>query len=141
MRTWLSGYLSTLVMIPVVLLILVGTIDTIRSYNAFTEASYTQDLGALLYKTSAVVHEMQKERGMSAGFISSKGANFASALPRQRQLLSSKINDLTNFLSENSFDNETQTELDTLLTRLKQLDTIRSQVSNQTIAILSLIHI
>ncbi len=33
----------------------------------------------------AMTHELQKERGASAGFISSRGANFAEALPRQRQ--------------------------------------------------------
>lgn len=33
---------------------------------------------------SALVHEMQKERGMSAGFIGSKGKNFADKLPGQR---------------------------------------------------------
>ena len=33
---------------------------------------------------SAVVHELQKERGMSAGFLGSKGARFTTELPRQR---------------------------------------------------------
>ncbi len=34
---------------------------------------------------SAVVHEMQKERGLSAGFISSKGSKFCQELPAQRK--------------------------------------------------------
>ena len=135
MRTWLSGYLSTLVMIPVVLLILVIGTDIVRSLDAQSDASYTVDLGNLLEKTSAVIHEMQKERGMSAGFISSKGANFATALPRQRQLLDSKLAEFNEFLSENSFDDDTQGELDTLSQRLKQLARVRSEVSNQSIAI------
>ncbi|MBK8174994.1 MAG: nitrate- and nitrite sensing domain-containing protein [Rhodospirillales bacterium] len=34
---------------------------------------------------SSLIHELQKERGMSAGFISSKGAKFADDIPAQRQ--------------------------------------------------------
>jgi methyl-accepting chemotaxis protein len=43
---------------------------------------------------SAVVHELQKERGMSAGFIGSKGAKFAAELPRQRELTEAKRKEL-----------------------------------------------
>ncbi len=35
-------------------------------------------------KISSLVHELQKERGTSAGFIGSKGSKFADALPQQR---------------------------------------------------------
>ena len=35
---------------------------------------------------SAVVHELQKERGLSAGFIGSKGSKFADDLKKQREL-------------------------------------------------------
>ena len=35
-------------------------------------------------KVSALVHELQKERGVSAGFIGSKGSKFGDVLPQQR---------------------------------------------------------
>lgn len=35
-------------------------------------------------KVSALVHELQKERGTSAGFIGSKGSKFGDVLPQQR---------------------------------------------------------
>jgi methyl-accepting chemotaxis protein len=34
--------------------------------------------------TAAAIHELQKERGMSSGFVASKGKAFADALPAQR---------------------------------------------------------
>jgi len=34
---------------------------------------------------SELVHELQKERGMTAGFLGSKGVKFAYKLPTQRQ--------------------------------------------------------
>lgn len=133
MRTWLSGHLSTLVMIPVVLLILVGIIDTYRAFSTLNDASYTIKLDNLVNHTSSVVHEMQKERGMSAGFISSNGTNFSSTLPGQRQALDQQISALKIFLADNSFDDETQGELDTLVGRLNQLSSIRQRVTSISI--------
>ncbi len=47
---------------------------------------------------SALVHELQKERGASAGFIASKGQNFARKLPEQRKLTDEKKTALSNAL-------------------------------------------
>ena len=121
MKTWLSGHLSTLVLIPVVLLIVVGIIDTYRAFVTMNDASYTIKLDNLMNNTSALVHEMQKERGMSAGFISSNGTNFSSTLPGQRQAVDRQVSTLNEFLAENSFDDETQGEIDSLVQRLRQL--------------------
>lgn len=38
-----------------------------------------------------LTHELQKERGASAGFIASKGASFATELPKQRELSDAAI--------------------------------------------------
>ncbi|MBF0136700.1 MAG: methyl-accepting chemotaxis protein [Magnetococcales bacterium] len=43
-----------------------------------------ESLTGLAVRISAVVHEAQKERGMSAGFLGSKGEKFKTDLPRQR---------------------------------------------------------
>src|SRR6185436_6474853 len=40
---------------------------------------------ALAEAASLAVHELQRERGMSVGFVASKGASFAAELPSQRQ--------------------------------------------------------
>lgn len=42
------------------------------------------DLTQLAHAIGALTHELQKERGASAGFISSQGESFADALPGQR---------------------------------------------------------
>jgi methyl-accepting chemotaxis protein len=48
-------------------------------------------LAALAVDTSAVVHELQKERGLSAGFVASKGAQFQSELAQQRRSADGRI--------------------------------------------------
>ena len=44
------------------------------------DTHYAEVAGAV----STMIHELQKERGASAGFLASKGANFADTLPKQR---------------------------------------------------------
>ena len=48
----------------------------------------------LSVKMGEVAHELQKERGMSALFIGSKGAKFAKELPEQRVKSDGKIETL-----------------------------------------------
>jgi len=57
-------------------------------HSTWKEAQVASDMSLLLHKAEiigTVVHELQRERGQSAGFIASSGANFADALPQQRQ--------------------------------------------------------
>ena len=49
---------------------------------------------------SRLVHELQKERGMSAGYIGSGGANFATDIVGQRRLTDEKQAELTAVLSD-----------------------------------------
>ena len=46
------------------------------------------------WPASALAHELQKERGMSAGFLGSHGKKFASELPKQRHAVDEKLQKL-----------------------------------------------
>ncbi len=48
-------------------------------------------------KIGALVHETQKERGMTAGFLGSKGKKFKDKLPKQRELTNNRIKELSSF--------------------------------------------
>ncbi|MGD1886651.1 MAG: nitrate- and nitrite sensing domain-containing protein, partial [Cohaesibacteraceae bacterium] len=55
--------------------------------NAWTKAGAARDMTLLLHKAEAfndVIHSLQRERGQSAGFISSGGTAFADTLPGVR---------------------------------------------------------
>ncbi|WP_309298907.1 nitrate- and nitrite sensing domain-containing protein [Helicobacter suis] len=76
-----------------------------RSYNAYDTLKRSQDLARQMKASqylSSLVHEMQKERGMSAGFLSSGGVQFASELQEQRRHTDTKLDDLKRFLSSTS---------------------------------------
>ncbi|WP_240329610.1 methyl-accepting chemotaxis protein [Helicobacter suis] len=73
-----------------------------RSYNAYDTLVRSKDLARQMKVSSylsSLVHEMQKERGMSAGFLSSGGVQFASELQEQRQHTDTKLEDLKRFLN------------------------------------------
>ncbi len=56
-----------------------------RERSLATEAGHVAAIVALGPELGALVHELQKERGMSAGFIGSEGARFGDTLPGQRK--------------------------------------------------------
>lgn len=80
----------------------------------------------VLQSSAQVVHELQKERGMSAGFLGSSGKNFSDALPQQRQAVDAALN---RFQSQRSNVAHAQ-----ISQKIKQLPAIREQVSQLKIS-------
>ena len=50
--------------------------------------------------SGSLAHELQKERGLSAGFLASKGNKLRDALAEQRKLSDARFNDFNNLLTE-----------------------------------------
>lgn len=70
--------------IPILSLLGLTTLGTTRLITELQEMEQAQHIGQLVVALGEVAHELQKERGMSAGFLSSKGTKFADRLPDQR---------------------------------------------------------
>ncbi len=73
------------VILPILGLLYFSATAVLDARRTASEMDDLQTLANLAPVASAVVHELQKERGMSAGFIGSQGKNFADTLPGQRQ--------------------------------------------------------
>ena len=91
-------------LILIVLLPLAGfiyfSIESVVDKNAVTvEMSKLEDLAEVSVKIGNLAHELQKERGMTAGFLNSKGVKFASELPIQRNEADKKNEDLKKMLN------------------------------------------
>lgn len=95
-------------------------------------------LTALAIKSGEVVHELQKERGMSAGYLGSKGQVFRDELTTQRQATDQALAQLDNAL-ENTDPRILTGQVGDVLTRFQQdknqLAGLRQQVSDLTIDI------
>ncbi len=93
-------------------------------------------LSELATVMSALVHECQKERGYTAGFLGSKGAKFATELPTQRSLSDQRILVLNEYLQSNPLETKPlkiRRAVSEALTMVGKIDTIRQQVSGQQI--------
>ena len=76
--------LLVLVFVPIGFLLFFSMRTTLEKIGQAREMAALQELAGISANIGALVHELQKERGMSAGFIGSKGANFSGELPGQR---------------------------------------------------------
>jgi methyl-accepting chemotaxis protein len=76
--------------LPVLGLLVISGLSVVEKNQTASEMARLQGLARLAPTISALVHEMQKERGASAGFIASKGKRFATKLPAQRQVTNQK---------------------------------------------------
>lgn len=86
----------TLVNILVIAFSLIIILLTIfKALSERTVISQAKELNVLSIKLSHLIHETQKERGASAGFLGSKGTKFTEILPSQRLLTNEKNAKLT----------------------------------------------
>jgi methyl-accepting chemotaxis protein len=128
MKRWLSRYLSLLTLIPVAALLIFITADIFRAYHDLDQANKTISNVRLVTITSQLVHELQKERGMSAGFIGSKGSEFVSELKNQRTLTDEEVNNLKSFMVDIDYHQQINKTMQQLFNDLGQLQIIRQQV-------------
>ncbi|OZG73551.1 hypothetical protein BTA51_11140 [Hahella sp. CCB-MM4] len=95
------------------------------------QASGVADLVRLTSNNSILVHELQKERGATAGFLGSKGQNFGDILSRQRTETDAKVAALDAYLREqlaNISDDRILNLVSDAKQRLSQLSSIRNRV-------------
>ena len=59
--------------------------DVSHQFARLQEGSRISAVSEVAVASSALVHELQKERGLSAGFIGSRGEKFRAELEKQRQ--------------------------------------------------------
>ncbi|WP_316862932.1 methyl-accepting chemotaxis protein [uncultured Cohaesibacter sp.] len=80
----LSVRIAILALVPLCALIGVSISDLIKANQEAVLARSVSEVVALAPVVSDLVHELQKERGTSAGFIGSKGARFANDIGSRR---------------------------------------------------------
>ncbi len=81
-----------LAMVPlIVALLFYGGVNIWEKYTTAMEMSHVEHLAELAVSGGLLVHELQKERGASAGFIGAGGRKFGNTLQRQRQQTDRRI--------------------------------------------------
>ncbi len=105
-----------------------------KQYNL----SHTEILNDLSQVLSLYIHETQKERGASAGFIGSKGKKFASTMLEQRKQTDSKLQKVKKFkksLDLDDFSDDIKQELSKVEAMSAKLPSIRQKVDKLEISL------
>jgi len=125
-----------LFLIPALALIYQTSAISLESYKNIQEDTTVAKYVFIATKISALVHESQKERGMTAGFLASKGKKFASKLPQQRLNTDQKFLALQKSvedLEESEKIPKLLNDLHIAMNQEARLNSIRSRVSSLSI--------
>ena len=135
-RLSIKQKLNLIMLVPLVVIVLLAVKLTLDSYGISKNLNSLDKVVVLSTKIGALVHESQKERGMTSSFIETKGEQFKTELPSQRLNVDEKLKEFNTFLS--SFDKtgyslEFTQNLDSAIKKLEDLGSIRSGVNSFSI--------
>lgn len=120
--------------IPTAVAIFFGVWEINMQNQIKSELTTINKLMNLSSKFSSLIHELQAERGMSAGFISSKGSEFSNELPNKKTKTDSAISELQTYYFEikEALDSNFTAKVDEALSKLSALGEVREQVTGST---------
>ena len=103
----------------------------LADWRRIAQARDIDAVGHSVVAVSNLVHELQKERGLSAGFIGSKGAKFVDELKQQRGLTDIRQQELVKWLAAGSgaLPSTLRSSVDGGVAALRKLPDARSRVS------------
>ncbi|WP_417812019.1 methyl-accepting chemotaxis protein [Thalassospira alkalitolerans] len=126
------GSKMALSLVPLVIgLVVLSLVIVSGRYQQMTELGKIRGLTEVAGSIGATVHELQKERGASAGFIGSGGTQFGSQLVAQRRLSDQKITALDDEISKidySLYDPKLKTDIAAFSSLLAQVSELRTNV-------------
>ncbi|RDU66077.1 chemotaxis protein [Helicobacter didelphidarum] len=127
----LKSRIILLVLISTITMLFFMMIELKNSYNYIAINKSLQQQINISQKLSLLVHEMQKERGMSAGYLASGGKKFANELRNQRQITDKQYTIFVDIASkEYNLSPHYIATLNNALEQLKKLNEIRMQADS-----------
>ena len=123
--------LMLLSIVPLLALIYFTSQQTIHSLKYKNKLEQTKNLVIFSKKISLLIHETQKERGMSAGYVGSHGQKFKDLLPNQRENTNQKREEFAQFIETFDFTpyERLKKHTDQISHYLSMLNTKRSEIS------------
>ncbi|MCW8835581.1 MAG: nitrate- and nitrite sensing domain-containing protein [Rhodospirillales bacterium] len=128
----IKGRVALALVLPIAGMLIFSAMEIRADLKNADSLEKVQKLAVLGPQISALVHEMQKERGLSAGFIGSKGVNFAKELPEQRKDTDAKrvaLLDALKRFDAKPYGASLAGKIDTAVTAIGELDAIRGEIS------------
>jgi len=132
----IKNKLILMLVLPILGLLYFSMNKILDEYKLLGEMNSLDRLSFLAVTISPAMHEFQKERGISAGFIGSKGTRFVSELPAQRTETDKKLTELRESLKNidgSQFGAEFGNSIDKAVNNLGMLGEKRNSISGLSI--------
>ena len=134
----LRNKILLLVAVPFAALTLFAFILISDNKSLHDHASGYEKVVRVALNASALVHELQKERGASAGYLSSKGAKFGDIVTGQRKQTNTRLASYRETVSQfdlQSIDKGLGVIVEAAQQQLSVLEPIRDKVTSQGISV------
>ncbi len=137
-RLTIKGKMLLLIILPTLALLYYTGTDLKRHFEFTAKIERVKQLVEFSKGLSRLVHETQKERGISIGYTGSQGKKFVKKLSAQRKLTDRRVEELKKSLSKIAFEEfppYLKTEIDRLNNDLEKLPRIREKISGLKLSI------
>ncbi|QTA79596.1 Methyl-accepting chemotaxis receptor domain-containing protein, nitrate/nitrite sensing domain-containing protein [Desulfonema limicola] len=132
-NTRLRTKLIFMLIIPVIGQLYYAAIVINHNYNLVKETKNLQTLQDFFEDIDDLIHEIQKERGLSSGFLQSKGEKFFTQLSDQRKIVDSKLKsiiEVKNIFNKEFYGQAFINLLNQAEAGLKDIDSQRKKIDN-----------
>lgn len=133
----IRGKLLLMLSLPVLALLYMSVAELSSKWSLSSEMDDLRSMAGVAVSASALVHELQKERGATAGFLGSKGDKFGKELSSQRRETDSRVASLEetlNNFNEELLPTEARGQLTSAQNALGKISNIRSRADQLSIA-------
>ena len=132
-RLSLENKMKLIAAFPLIFIIILSLSVLFDSYEKKNKLESIKEIVVLNTKISLLLHETQKERGASAGYLGSKGLKFKEDLLKQRTLTDARISEFNTFLATFPFQKYSSNNkkiMDKAVNDLLNIKDIRSKVDS-----------
>ena len=135
---YIKTKLNIITAIVVAFSLIIISITLNKTFTNNLLLSQASELNILSQKLSLLIHETQKERGASAGYLGSKGVKFIDIMPAQRKHTDTRHRDLQNYLGSINIDTfpiELKESITGLKEDMSKIPLIRSKIDALSISV------
>jgi len=94
--------LFLMILAPIIGLLFFASRDVIDKYKLLGSISETRTVAGLAVRVGALSHEIQKERGLSSGYINARGEKFREDLAKQREQVNTESKNVKEYVAGSS---------------------------------------
>lgn len=128
--------LFLLVLLPLICCLYFGILNLAQTMDNQDRLSAGQEFLSLAIVNNSLVHELQKERGMTAVFIGSKGEKYTNELNNQRRITDQANTKMTQALSAFSSENSEVNDIVAgIKSELNKLPSMRNKIDSLSISL------